>query len=240
MPVLKYSCFCWLVYDRALVFEPSRPLACNMMLVWLIYVLELCCDIFPWVPDLDRTRLRAWLVYDWIGGVTSWYQSRLPVGIPLPTPWPKSSLDITKTFTYLAVCLTGPRRHRVVVGSFIPRPILWDSDISSIRVKWILLNLTLGSRYHFHPESPLLLMIVYCTRKFQRYSPMFPRDPCALRRCNSIPPINPYGKLHTLVVHNFIPGWSCYYKIPWNPPYCSENILCLLPCSCLPHEYPYG
>ena len=43
---------------------------------------------------------------------------------------------------------------------------------------------------------------------------MFPRDPCALHRCNSIPPINPYGKLHTLVVHNFIPIWSCYYKIP--------------------------
>ena len=71
MSVLRYCCFRWLVYDRALVFEPSRPLACIMMLVWLIYVLELCCDIFPWVPDLDRTRLRAWIMYDWIGGVTS-------------------------------------------------------------------------------------------------------------------------------------------------------------------------
>ena len=37
-------------------------------------------------------------------GVTSWYQSRLPVGIPLPTPWPKSSLDIAKLLlTWLCV-----------------------------------------------------------------------------------------------------------------------------------------
>ena len=73
MSVLRYCCFRWLVYDRALVFEPSRPLACIMMLVWLILFVELCCDMFPWVPDLDRTHLRAWLVYDWIGGVTIYH-----------------------------------------------------------------------------------------------------------------------------------------------------------------------
>ena len=39
---------------------------------------ELCCDIFPWVPDLDRTRLRVWLVYDWIGGVTWFVNSTTP------------------------------------------------------------------------------------------------------------------------------------------------------------------
>ena len=70
MSVLRYCCFRWLVCDRALAFEPSRPLACIMMLVWLIYVVELCSGIFPWVPDLDRTHLRAWLVYGQIGGVT--------------------------------------------------------------------------------------------------------------------------------------------------------------------------
>ena len=74
MSVLRYCCFRWLVYDRALVFEPSRPLACIIMLVWLIYVVELCCDIFPWVLDLDRTHLRAWLVYGQIGGVTLAYK----------------------------------------------------------------------------------------------------------------------------------------------------------------------
>ena len=120
MSVLRYCCFRWLVYDRALVFEPSRPLACIMMLVWLNYVLELCCDIFPWVLDLDRTHLRVWLVYDWIEGVTSWYQSRLPLGSPFPTPWPKLSLETENYFTNLAVCLTGTRRHWVVLGSFIP------------------------------------------------------------------------------------------------------------------------
>ena len=71
MSVLRYCCFRWLVYDQALVFEPSRPLACIMMLVWLNYVVELCCDIFPWVLDLDRTHLRVWLVYDWTEGVTT-------------------------------------------------------------------------------------------------------------------------------------------------------------------------
>ena len=176
MSVLRYCCFRWLVYDRALVFEPSRPLACIMMLVWLIYVLELCCDIFPWVPDLDRTHLRAWLVYDWIGGVTSWYQSRLPVGIPLSHSLAEVESSHCKTFTNLAVCLTGPRRHWVVLGSFTPRPLLWDSELSSTRVKWILLNLTLGSRYHFHPESPLLLRIADRTWRFQSYFPILFQD----------------------------------------------------------------
>ena len=54
---------------------------------------------------------------------------------PFHTPWPKSSLDITKTFTNMVVCLTGPRRHWVVLGSFTPRPLLWDSDLSTIQVK---------------------------------------------------------------------------------------------------------
>ena len=152
MSVLRYCCFRWLVYDWALVFEPSRPLACIMMLVWLILFVELCCDISSWVPDLDRTHLRAWLVYDWIGGVTSWYQSQLPVGIPLPHSLAEVESSHWKTFTNMAVWPMGPRRHQVIVGYFTPRPILWGSDISSIRVKWILLNLTLGSRYHFHPK----------------------------------------------------------------------------------------
>ena len=137
MSVLRYGCFRWLVYDRALVFEPSRPLACIMMLVWLILFLELCCDIFPWVLDLDCTRLRVWLVYDWIGGVTSWYQSRLPVGIPLSHSLAEVESSHWKTFTNMVVRLTAPHLHWVVVGSFIPRPLLWDSDLSSIPVKWI-------------------------------------------------------------------------------------------------------
>ena len=35
-----------------------------------------------------------------------------------------------------------------------------------------------------------------------------------------------------------IPHWSCYYKIPRSFLYYSENTLCLLPSSSLPHEYP--
>ena len=175
MSVLRYCCFRWLVCDRALVFEPSRPLACIMMLVWLIYVVELCCDIFPWVLDLDRTHLSAWLVYGQIGGVTNWYQSLLPVGIPLSNSLAEVESRHYKTFTNMVVCLTGPHRHlggiRIFYSSILTLG-LW----TLFYLEWILLNLTLGSRYHFHPESPLLLMIVCCTWRPWRYSPLLTRE----------------------------------------------------------------
>ena len=135
------SCVFELMYS-----SPRGPWLVIYSLYYFSLCLELCCDIFPWDPDLDRTHLRAWLVYDWIGGVTSWYQSRLPVGIPLSNSLAEVESSHCKTFTNLAVCLTGPLLHWVVLGSFIPRPILWDSDLSSIRVKMNLLTLTLGSR----------------------------------------------------------------------------------------------
>ena len=116
MSVLRYCCFRWLVYDRALVFEPSRPLACIILLVWLIYVLELCCDIFPWVLDLDRTHLRVWLVYDWIEGVTS---KHLGVGIYALIRWSNHMV-----------------LYRKWVGFFFNRGS-WER-----RVKWWLLRLS--------------------------------------------------------------------------------------------------
>ena len=76
----------------------------------------------------------------------------------------------------------------VVLGSFIPRPILWDSDLSSIRVKWFLLNLTLGSHYHFHPESPLLMMIVCGTWRPWRYSPLLTRELMFIAFAIPLPP----------------------------------------------------
>ena len=66
--------------------------------------------------------------------------------------------------------------------------ILWDSDLSSIRVKWILLNLTLRSRYHFHPKSPLLLMIVCCTWRPWRYSPLLTRELMFIAFAIPLPP----------------------------------------------------
>jgi hypothetical protein len=109
--------FVWLTY----VFRSLDPWS---VILWTsVYLcLELCCDIFPWVPVLDRACLRVWLVHDWAGGVTSWYQSRLPVGSPLPIPWPKLSLETEKT--NLLTWLCGLRAHVtnwVVLGSFIPR-----------------------------------------------------------------------------------------------------------------------
>ena len=41
--------------------------------------------------------------------------------------------------------------------------------------KMILLNLTLGSRNYFLPESHSIQVIACYTRRFRSYSPMFPR-----------------------------------------------------------------
>ena len=192
MSVLRYCCFRWLVYDRALVFEPSRPLACIMMLVWLIYVVELCCDIFPWVPDLDRTRLLVWLVYDWIRGVTSWYQSRLPVGIPLPHSLAEVESRHCKTFTNMVVRLTVPRRHWVVVGSFIPR--LYSGTLisllfglnefanSKIRISW-----------SHPPGEPLTAEDRLLHQKIPKILSDVLSRLCARRFCNSLSSIYPYG-----------------------------------------------
>ena len=97
-----------------------------------------------------------------------------------------------KTFTNMVVCLTGTRCHWVVVGSFIPHPILWDSDLSSIRVKWILLNLTLGSHYHFHPEPLITDDRLLHVKTLKILSADNPRT-CVHRFCNSLPSINSYG-----------------------------------------------
>ena len=40
----------------------------------------------------------------------------------------------------------------------------------------VLLTLTLGSRDHIHPESPLFQMITCCIIRFRRYSTIFSRD----------------------------------------------------------------
>ena len=69
----------------------------------------------------------------------------------------------------------GPTLPLGGIRIFYSVSILWDSDLFSTRVKWILLNLTLGSRGHFHPESHLLQMIACSTRRFIRYSAMFSR-----------------------------------------------------------------
>ena len=194
MSVLRYCCFRWLVYDRALVFEPSRPLACIMMLVWLILFVELCCDIFPWVPDLDRTHLRAWLVYDWIGGVTSWYQSRLPVGIPLPHSLAEVESRHYKTFTNMAVWLTGPRRHWVVLGSFTPR--LYSGTLISLLFG---LNDFAKNKTNFRfskilsPGEPLQSRWSPATLEDFKVTLRYSSRLCARCFCNSLPPKYPYG-----------------------------------------------
>ena len=59
--VLRYYCFRWHLYVSSwYIFEPSWPLACIIQLV-LFTLLELCCDIPPWHPDLDHVPC----VYDY-------------------------------------------------------------------------------------------------------------------------------------------------------------------------------
>src|SRR3954466_11903737 len=77
LKAILYPCVCTQILllpltlcFRALVFEPSWPLACIKQLVLFLFV-ELCCDISPRVPNLDRVPC----VYDYctrldFGGVT--------------------------------------------------------------------------------------------------------------------------------------------------------------------------
>ena len=151
MSVLRYCCFRWLVYDRALVFEPSRPLACIMLLLWLIYVLELCCDIFPWVPDLDRTHLRAWLVYGQIGGVTSWYQSRTAMLVKVlqwldSTSAKECGSGIPSCF-YVSQNSSG---YYSIFWKFLRSLLLLNSLPSGTMVNSIFLAISIDILCHYH------------------------------------------------------------------------------------------
>ena len=66
----------------------------------------------------------------------------------------------------MAVWPMGPRRHREVLGSFIPRPLLWDSEPSSIRVKRFLLKTNFRFSKILSPGEPLQ----------SRWSPTAPGD----------------------------------------------------------------
>ena len=138
----------------------------------------------------------------------------------------------------MVVRLTAPRRHWVVLGSFIPR-LYSGTPISLLfGLNNFLLNLTLGSRDHFHPESTLLPMIVCCTRSFRRCYSMFYQDTCAHRLC----------KFTTTETSLWIATYSCH-------PYLHSRLLLLVQDTLnyfplfresfvptalqfLPHEYP--
>ena len=98
-----------------------------------------------------------------------------------------------KTFTNMAVRPIGPRRHWVVVGSFTPRPILWDSYFSSIRVKWFLLKSNIRISLSLSPGEPLInddrLRHV---KTLKILSVVNPRT-YVHRICNSPSTVNPYG-----------------------------------------------
>ena len=188
MSVLRYCCFRWLVYDRALVFEPSRPLACIMMLVWLIYVFRVVLWYLPVSPWSWSYTFACMISVQLNRGRHKLVSEPTACRNPPSNSLAEVESSRWKTFTNMAVRPMGPRRHWVVLGSFTPRSLLWDSELSSIRVKWSLLNLTIGSRYHFHPESPLLLMIVCCTRRPWRYSPLLTRELVFIAFAIPLPP----------------------------------------------------
>ena len=77
---------------------------------------------------------------------------------PFPTPWPKLSLVVQKCFANLVVWLTGPRRHCVVLGSFIPR--LYSGTLISLLFGLnVFANSILGSRDHIHPEICIMYFL---------------------------------------------------------------------------------
>src|SRR4051812_39219224 len=59
---------------------------------------------------------------------------------------------------------------------FFSVPLLWDSDISSFRVKDFA-NANSRFSHLLHPGEPFTPMIAYFPRRSRRYSPMNSRDP---------------------------------------------------------------
>ena len=106
------------------------------------------------------------------------------VSIACRTPLSNSLAEVEssnyKFFTNMVVWLTGPRRHWVVLGSFIPR-LYSGTLISRLFGLGILLTLTLGSRAHFFPESPDIIDDHLLRQKIlQILLDVFPRPLCPL------------------------------------------------------------
>ena len=144
-----------------------------------------------------------------------------------------------KTFTNMAVWPMGPRRHREVLGSFIPRPLLWDSEPSSIRVKRFLLKTNFRFSKILSPGEPLQ----------SRWSLTAPEDfrdtlwYSLETLCPSLllfPTTDKSLWITTYTCHSY--DHSPLFLLlqdTWSFLYCSENTSCLLPSSSLPHEYPF-
>ena len=140
----------------------------------------------------------------------------------------------------MAVRPMGPRRHREVLGSFIPRPLLWDSEPSSIRVKRFLLKTNFRFSKILSPGEPLQ----------SRWSPTAPEDfrdtlwYSLETLCPSLLLFLTTDKsvwITTYTCHSYDhpPLILLLQDTPKIALRCSENPLSLLPCSSLPHEYPY-
>ena len=120
MSVLRYCCFRWLVYDRALVFEPSRPLACIMMLVWLI------CRVVLWYlpvcPWSSSYKFACMISVRLNRGRHKLVSEPTACRNPLSNSLAEVESSIWKT--HLLTWLCGLRAHGanwVVLGYFIPR-----------------------------------------------------------------------------------------------------------------------
>ena len=108
----------------------------------------------------------------------------------------------------------GPCRHWVVLGSFTPRPLLWDSELSSIRVKRFLQKSNFRFSKILSPGEPLQSRWSLATSEdfedtlqysLETLCPLllqFPSTEISLG-------INTYTRRPY-----FIPSRSCYYKIP--------------------------
>ena len=114
----------------------------------------------------------------------------------------------------MAVWLTSPCRHWVVLGSFIPR-LYSGTLISRLFGLNVLLTLTLGSRNHFLPESPDIIDDRLLRQKILWILYDILSRLCACCLCKfPTTEISLWITTHTCQSY-ILSHWSCYYKMPW-------------------------
>ena len=171
--------------------QPSRPLACIMMLVWLILIFRVVLWYLPVCP------------WSWSYTFACMISVRLNQGChklvlePIAYRNPRSNLTEVesshwKTFTNMVVWLTGPCCHWVVLGSFTP--CLYSETLISL-----LFGLNDFTKYNIRislslsPGEPLItddrLLHVKTLKILSADNPRT----CVHRFCNSLSSINSYG-----------------------------------------------
>ena len=121
MSLPRYCCFRCLLCIWAYVFEPSRPLACNMMLVWLIFICRVVLWYLPMSPWSWSYTFACMISVRSNRGRHKLVSEPTACRKPPANSLAKVESSLWKTFTNMVVWLTSPHHKWVVLGSFIPR-----------------------------------------------------------------------------------------------------------------------